>query len=168
MTNGIIKTVIGETVKVEFNDTDTPRDVMKKVCEEDFEAVVPFFENRAKAELFRDTGNLNLEASQFSLIDGSEKTLSLDFDIPILEQMPDDKKIGKDIPTFLVTVDAIVGAPGGPPPLLQWIGGSGHDHQKDTRASGLRCPSRHRTHVFRKQSGCYCKTEGQHHPHHNC
>ena len=111
MTNGIIKTVIGETVKVEFNDTDTPRDVMKKVCEEDFEAVVPFFENRAKAELFRDTGNLNLEASQFSLIDGSEKTLSLDFDIPILEQMPDDKKIGKDIPTFLVTVDAIVGAP---------------------------------------------------------
>ena len=50
------------------------------------------------------------QASQFSLIDGSEKTLSLDFDIPILEQMPDDKKIGKDIPTFLVTVDAIVGA----------------------------------------------------------
>lgn len=110
MSNAIIKTVMGETKKVEFGETDTPRDIMKKVCEEDFEAVVPFFENRTKAEEFRNTGNLDLQTSQFSLIDGSEKTLSLDFDIPVLEQLPDGKYKVDDVPTFLVSVDAFVGA----------------------------------------------------------
>lgn len=111
MTKAVIKTVIGETVNVDIEETDTPRDVMKKVCENDFEAAVPFFENREKAEVFRDTGSLNPDTSQFSLIDGSEKALSLDFDVPILEQVPDAKsKEGKDTLTFLVTVDATVGA----------------------------------------------------------
>ena len=87
MSKAIIKTVMGETIKVEFGETDTPRDVMKRACEEDFEATLPFFENREKAERFLETGNLDLQTSQFSLIDGSEKTLSLDFDVPILEQL---------------------------------------------------------------------------------
>lgn len=110
MSKAIIKTVMGETIKVEFGETDTPRDVMKRACEEDFEATLPFFENREKAERFLETGNLDLQTSQFSLIDGSEKTLSLDFDVPILEQLPDGKYKEDDVPTFLVSVDAFVGA----------------------------------------------------------
>ncbi len=110
MVKGIIKTIVGESVNVEFGETDTPRDVLKEVSRENFELVVPFFENRQKAEEFRNTGVLDVQNSIFSFIDGSEKTLRLDFDIPIIEQLIDIKIDEKSVLTFLVSINAVVGA----------------------------------------------------------
>ena len=112
MTKAVLKTVVGESVKVEFGETDTPRDVLRQACEKDFDLIIPFFDNREKAEAFKNNGDINIERSQFSLIDGSEKALSMDFDIPILEQIPDGGKYkdGREALTFLVSVDATVGS----------------------------------------------------------
>lgn len=110
MTIATLKTVIGETVKIEFEDADTPRDVLRSACRDDIEMMVPFFGTVEKARAFADTGALNIQTSQFSLVNGAEKAVSFDFDIPILEQIPGDMKIGSnDSLTFLVTADTVVG-----------------------------------------------------------
>ena len=111
MTTATLKTVIGETHKVDFGDRDTPRDVLRNECRDNIEAMIPFFGTREKAMKFAEDGALNIQTSQFSLVNGTEKALSFDFDIPILEQIPDDKKVGaKDSLTFLVTADTVVGS----------------------------------------------------------
>lgn len=110
MTRATLKTVIGETVKVDFEDSDTPRDVLRNACRDDIDMMVPFFGTVDKAQKFAEDGVLNIQTSQFSLVNGAEKAISFDFDIPILEQIPGDKKMGgNDSLTFLVTADTVVG-----------------------------------------------------------
>ena len=106
----IIKSITGSKMSTDFELTDRPYDILKRLAKSGAEGTKYLFKSDLDFTKFQEgTTEIETQDSTFALLDGSEDSKELEIYTPLSEQLTDFKVHDKDPVTFVVAISMVVG-----------------------------------------------------------